>query len=294
MTAYSELGKITTNDLFGVIREKAVARELMYVNTKYNDKAKDSIESFEYSDLGDAVLKRGLPDDTIFRDGLRTATHTVLLSSIVEGFLLERQEFDNYANNGIPIDNTMAMVAAEKVMERENETVLKGWSLDGTDYDIEGMQTLTGKTSETTSKDFGTYGNALDKVALAINSLNDAGVYAGAYNLTLNKTQYSELQSSLSTTGTSEYEQVLRALNENGGTSGMIRKSSDVSANYGLVTPVDPTGKFFQIYQTYAPTASFGYDSKLGEADSPVYGKVYERIGLDFKHPAAVCFLTGI
>lgn len=293
-SAYSELGKLVTNDLTMPLREKMILRELMFVNTKYRDKSLDSVQSYEASDLSDALIQRKLPDDTIFRDGLRTATSTVLLNSIVEGFLVERQEFDNFARNGIMIDESVAMIAGKKVAEKENELGLVGWSIDGTDYKIEGMQHLTGKSTESTSKDFGTYGNALDKVALAINTLNDAGVYAGAYNLTLNKTQYSELQSSLSTNGSSEWEQVMRALNENGGTTGMIRKHSDVSANYGLLTPVDPVGEFFQIYETYSPTASFGYDSKLGEEDSPVYGKVYERIGLDFKFPEAVCFLSGI
>jgi len=294
MTAYSDLGKKTTNEMIEPLREKMIGRELMYVNTRISDKALDSIEAFEYSDLGDALIKRGLPDDTIFRDGLRTATHTVLLNTIVEGFLLERQEFNNYVNNGIPIDTTIAMVAADKVAEKENEAALVGWSLDGTVYTQEGMKELTGKSTESTSKDFGTFGYPLDKTILAIDVLNDAGVYADSYNLTLNKTQYGELRSSISTTGESEWDLVMGALNEGGSSMGKIRKSSDVTATTGFLTPVDPTGKYFQMYETYSPTASFGYDSKLGEEDSPVYGKVYERVGFDWKQPTAVCYISAI
>lgn len=294
MTSYSDLGKLVTNEIIMPIREKTIIRELLKVNTKYKEMSKDSIESWKFSDLSDPIVKRGLPDDSIFRDGIRSAANTVLMSSVIEGFKIERQEYDNYINEGIMIDTDVAIIAAEKVAEGENTLGLVGQSLDGTVYTIEGMKNLTGKSTESTAADFGTYGNALTKVALAKSTLKAAGVSASAYNLTLNQTQYAELEASLSTTGASEWDQVMRALNGGSGTMGQIRESSDVTAATGFLTPVDPSGKYFQMYETYPPTVGFGEDSKLPEGTSPIYGTLFSRVGFDWKYPEAVCYLTAI
>lgn len=294
VTSYEYLGKVITNEIIEPIRETAIARQLMKVNTSYvADVSTDSVQAYKFSDLSDALIMRALPDESIFRDGIRSETHTVLLNSIVEGFDIKKQEYDNFEAQGIPIQSSLAMIAAEKVAERENEMILTGWTPDGTNYEIEGMQNLTGCSTESTSYDFGTYGNAVKKVTAAKNVLNKAGVMAGAFNLTLNQTQYAQLEASLSTTGTEEMEQVIKRLNPNGGTAGRVRVHSDVSENYGLLTPVDPIGKYFELIQTYAPTAEINPDPKMGSV-SPLYGHVLERVGLNFKYPAAVCKLSGI
>lgn len=294
MTSYSELGKIVTNEIIPPIRETAIARQLMYVNTSISSSVSDdSVQAYKFSDLSDALIMRSLPDESIFRDGIRSETHTVLINSIVEGFDIKKQEYDNFATNGIMINTSLAQIAAEKVAEKENEMILVGWTPDGTDYQVEGMQNLTNCSTATTSYDFGTFGNAVKKVTEAKNTLLTAGVQAQAYNLTLNPTQFSELEASESTTGTEEMEQVLKRLNPNGGEAGRIRQSTDISENYGLLTPVDNVGKYFELIQTYAPTAEINPDPKMGTI-SPLYGHVLERVGLNFKYPAAVCKLSGI
>ena len=293
MTSYSDLGKKFTNEIIEPISEASIARELMYVNTSITNMSLDSIQAFKFSELSDATIMRALPDGSIFRDGLRSETHTVLINSIVEGFDIKKQEFDNYMNNGIAIDSSIAKLAGEKVAERENEMAIVGWKPDDGTFMTEGMLNLTNSSSDATSYDFGTYGNAIKKVVSAKNTLLTAGVQAKAYNLSLNPTQYSELEGSESTTGIMELEQVMKRLNPIGGRAGTIRPSSDVSANYGLLTPVDPIGKYFEMNQTWAPNAEITTDPIAGET-SPIYGKVFERVGLNFKYPAAICKLSGI
>ena len=294
MTSYSDLAKIYTNEIIPPIREAAIARQLMYVNTSIsNDMSADSVQAYKFSDLSDALIMRSLPDQSIFNDGIRSETHTVLINSIVEGFDIKKQEMDNYSSTGISVQNSISQIAAEKVAERENEMILVGWTPDGTDYQVEGMQNLTNCSTQTTSYDFGTFGNAVKKVTAAKNTLLAAGVQANAYNLTLNPTQYSELEASLSTTGQEEMETVMKRLNPMGGTAGRVRQSSDITAGQGLLTPVDNIGKYFELIQTAAPFVDLNPDSKLGKI-SPYYGYVLERVGLNFKYPAAVCKLTNI
>ena len=59
---------------------------------------------------------------------------------------------------------THDMVSAYKVADKIDNLLLNGWTADGTNYDIEGLYQAA-DNNYSTSKDFGTAGNAMAAVS---------------------------------------------------------------------------------------------------------------------------------
>ena len=294
---FKQMSRKLVKELEEPLREPMIARKIMKFDTRYSGLGVTNIQSPYYEDMKEAEIMYRLPDGSVTRDHVAAAVAETKILSIVEGFEVERGEFEAFKMNGTPIDQADAMTAMTKVIERENELLINGWSRDGvaTDsaFEIEGLMQGFG-SREATSKTFDTYGNALKKVGLAKSVLSAAGVIAPAYNLLLGLTNYGELDASVSTTGIEEYTQVKRALNPGGGTKGDIYQTSDCSTNHGILVPADMTGQYFRAYVPYNLTVSFGFDNILGKDISPIYGTALERIGIRISQPTAICRLEGL
>ena len=130
--------------------------------------------------------------------------------------------------------------------------------------------------NETTSKDFGTYGNAKDKVSLGITKLEYKSVF-GPYNLVLNPTQKNELIVSESTGGNQEWDSVLRMINENTETRiGQIYSSPIITVDTGMLLPVQ-NSVYFDYVEAQGPVNDIGQDSKRPKF-SPLFGNVIEAV----------------
>ncbi len=113
-------------------------------------------------------------------------------------FKLHERDVLSSHRYGTPLDTMAINSAAYKVAYLEDTLILKGSDAP----DISGLYDGAGN-SETTSKDFATFGNATDKVEAAI-ALLTADNIEPPYNMVLNVLQATQLKASISSTGVRE------------------------------------------------------------------------------------------
>lgn len=109
-----------------------------------------------------------------------------------------RRDLASSKRSGMPLDTVGPETAASKVAELEDSLIIDGWSADGTNYDFNGLYQSAGN-DYSTSKDFGTAGNAIVAVKGGI-ALLLADHIKPPYNLTLNQEQYAEILGPRATT----------------------------------------------------------------------------------------------
>ena len=273
------------------LQKRAIGRKLIGVNQDLSGKGvgMESVDVWSLSDIADATIAMGLPDQ--FGDTADVTGDTLNIPILSEPFNIPRRMYESFKLKDINIDAQLAILAAFKVQEKEEALLLNGWAPDGTNYLIDGLYQAANNT-EATADDFGTYGNALQKISLAKTLLEDDTIY-GPYNLVLNTAQYNELLKSETTTGTEEWAKVLKLLND-GEDSGpaTIYSSSVIAAGTGMMLPVaDET--YFDIVEPQGIKNELNEKSELG-SNSPLFGMILESLAPRIKIPNAICKLTNI
>ncbi len=185
---------------------------------------------------------------------------------------------------GYPLQASTADSAAYKVMLQENAMLLNGYSADGSTYDIKGLY-QSANNSESTSKDFGTAGNAMAKVQLAITELIADDIY-GPYNLVLNPTQFMELAVSVLGSGAGDREiNMVRELLE----GGQIYSTPFQTVDTGMLL-AQPGSGFFEAVMPVDMTVR----TETLQKSRDEWGQVYECIVPVIYDADAICKLTKI
>lgn len=185
---------------------------------------------------------------------------------------------------GYPLQASTADSASYKVMLQENAMLLNGYSADGSTYDINGLYQGAGN-SESTSKDFGTAGNAMAKVQLAITELIADDIY-GPYNLVLNPTQFMELAVSVLGSGAGDREiNMVRELLE----GGQIYSTPFQTVDTGMLL-AQPGSGFFEAVMPVDMTVR----TETLQKSRDEWGQVYECIVPVIYNADAICKLTAI
>jgi len=185
---------------------------------------------------------------------------------------------------GYPLQASTADSASYKVMLQENAMLLNGYSADGSTYDIKGLYQSAGN-SESTSKDFGTPGNAMAKVQLAITELIADDIY-GPYNLVLNPTQFMELAVSVLGSGAGDREiNMVRELLE----GGQIYSTPFQTVDTGMLL-AQPGSGFFEAVMPVDMTVR----TETLQKSRDEWGQVYECIVPVIYDADAICKLTAI
>lgn len=185
---------------------------------------------------------------------------------------------------GYPLQASTADSASYKVMLQENAMLLNGYSADGSTYDIKGLYQSAGN-SESTSKDFGTAGNAMAKVQLAITELITDDIY-GPYNLVLNPTQFMELAVSVLGSGAGDREiNMVRELLE----GGQIYSTPFQTVDTGMLL-AQPGSGFFEAVMPVDMTVR----TETLQKSRDEWGQVYECIVPVIYDADAICKLTKI
>lgn len=185
---------------------------------------------------------------------------------------------------GYPLQASTADSASYKVMLQENAMLLNGYSADGSTYDIKGLYQSAGN-SESTSKDFGTAGNAMAKVQLAITELIADDIY-GPYNLVLNPTQFMELAVSVLGSGAGDREiNMVRELLE----GGQIYSTPFQTVDTGMLL-AQPGSGFFEAVMPVDMTVR----TETLQKSRDEWGQVYECIVPVIYDADAICKLTAI
>lgn len=283
--AIANIAKYFDKELIVPLQQRFIGRKLLPKNTELSGQGigMESVDVWTLGALSEATIALGLPEE--FGDTADVTSDTLNIPILSEPFNIPRRMYESYKRAGIGIDAALSIEAAYRVQLKEEALILDGWAPDGTNYIIEGLYQAAGNT-EGTAADFGTYGNAVTKVGLAIAELETDSVY-GSYNMVLNPAQKNELSGSYSTTGASEWDQVMKMLN-----GGEIMSSPTQTAATGmlLATSNKAYGDLV-IPQDYKNQVN--EDPKLGDL-SPLYGMVYEALAPRIKKEDMICTLTSI
>ena len=270
-----DLAKIFDSKIEMPLQQRLIGRKLIPKNKELSGKGigNQSIDMFKFNDISAAIIDYTVPEPS--HETVDATTATVQMAYLAKDYLIPKTLFESFRLKNIPIDADMAIQAAYKVAYAEDQLFLQGWSPDGTNYKIPGLYQSANQT-EATSKDFGTYGYAKDKVSLAITKLEDKSVF-GPYNLVLNPTQKNELIVSESTGGNQEWDTVLRMINENTESRiGQIYSSPIITVDTGMLLPVQ-NSVYFDYVEAQGPVNDIGQDSKRPKF-SPLFGNVLEAV----------------
>ena len=290
---FKKIARIMNQEVVEPVRQTTIARKLMSVNPKIKGKGIWNVDVTELSELSDATIDFGLPSGDSHRDAIKASVTNIQLPVLWKGYEIPRSAYEAFVQKGIQLDSEAAISAAVVVTQKEDSLLLDGWAFDGSNYDIDGLYQSAGN-SETTSDDFATAGNALDKIAGAKGLLAADGVYGMNYNLVLHPTQFAELDGSVLSNGEREMSEVQKQLNPHPNQApGMIMQSTNITAGTGMVLPVDPARRFFELIEAQPLDNVLGEDSKV-PGISPIYGTTYSVVYPHIKHNEAICSLTNI
>jgi uncharacterized linocin/CFP29 family protein len=274
-----------------IINPLTMARMLISVKPTVKGEGIKSADILKVVEMGEAQMAYKLPKE-MSRDMVRIDKSTVNIPVLYKGYEVDRDAFEAWKTSGVGLDSAAAVSAAHVVAVQEDTAIIDGWKPDGTNYVMNGLYQSAG-TSYTTSKDFGTYGNAKAAVAGSLATLESAFVYP-PFNLVLNPVQHGELIMSESTTGHEEYPKIVKVLNgnvENG--PARIFSSPTITAGTGLITPIDPARVYMELLNPQAMRNVLGEDSKM-PGISDITGTTFEALYVNVKQANAICKLTQI
>jgi uncharacterized linocin/CFP29 family protein len=292
-TAFEIAARHLDDQMVQPLRHKMKGRKL-FGKTVQLDRGKSNVRYNVLTDMGDAYIEYEMPQGDLDRDMVRVEPVIVRVPKIVRAYEIPRDTFESFRTEGIAMDTEAMLSAAFKVARKEDFYLVQGWAPNGSTYEIPGLYQGAG-TTESTSKDFGTFGNATDKVALVMAALAVLDITDQNYNMGLNPTQFQELNSIRSTNGILEKPDVLTMLSPNDAMpAGFIYQTNDVTVDTGLMTPVDLSGTYMDLLIGQDATNRLGFDSKIGPEDSPIFGHVIEAIRPRIKTATALVKITNI
>lgn len=170
-------------------RKQTIAREIIGVRPL---NAGIGLQQWSYdtgTEVSDAQITYAFTETG--EDVIEFGRNHVPIPVIHKEFRISYRDIVAAQKGGYPLTSQTANSAAYKVMLAENSMLLDGYAADGSNYDINGLYQAAGN-SEATSKDFGTAGNAISKMQLAITELMADNIMP-PYNLVINPVQYMEL-----------------------------------------------------------------------------------------------------
>jgi len=293
-TVYQKAARQVDAQLVPPLRSMLMARRL-FAKQIVLPAGKYEIDWKKVTEMSAGNISYGMPQGDLERDMVKLTGEQLKTAFIFKGFMVEKQEWNAFRSDGISLDMTGAESAGQVVADREEAFLTLGWKRDGTLYEIKGLYNTPACSTEATSEVFSTFGNAVKKLMLARTVLKAAKVFGVNFNWALATGNYEELLGSMSSTGLNEVDTVRKMLNPVAGMpTGDIIDCPNLTADTGMLVPVDPTGRFLDLVIGQNPRTYFGYDSKLGEEASPIYGHVIEALVPRVKQPKAICTTTGL
>ncbi len=275
-TAYASISRYFDYEIIEPARATTIARKISAVNPDCKGDGITNFEKYVMTELGNAKIAYEMPGaDAANRDAIKLSKSTVDIPVLYEDYDIPNNIMKAWLNKSKPIDPAVAKSAAQVVNVKLDSLVLDGWKPNGSTYEINGFYQGAGN-DYSTSKDFGTYGNASDAVAGAMALIDADSCTAEAYNLILHPTQFNELKKSRSTNGVREMPEVVEMLNGDKPTGpGRVFNSNTITAGTGLLIPVDVARTYHELVIPVEMRNYLGYDSKVGPDNSPGYGRTY-------------------
>lgn len=272
-----------------VMRNKLVARNLIAVaNGSPFGIGVQNIKNRILNDMSDAVISMKLTEN---QDNIGYTETTINIPYIHKEFEIDERDLASSRRTGQPLDLADAEAATAKVSEKEETLIMVG--ADG----FNGLYNGAGNDYSTT-KDFGTAGNAIVAIKGAMSMLVADKVYP-PYNLTLNETQYMEILGPRAATSDVSELDIVRKMIQGGagdgspgaiGTGiGKIFVSPYMTAATGLLCATPNTE-----YADLVIAKDFGLKTEILEKSGNLFGRVSEALVPRIKRDVAFCKLSDI
>lgn len=293
VTAEYRAASYYNTKMVGPLTYRFQTRSLFLKQTPIQDN-KDIMEFDTITDMGEAVVSYDLPGVTLEKDEIKTTPDSIRMVYLSRGWQVSNQKWKAFETEGVdlPLENMKS--ALRVIGTKENELLTVSYKPDNSNVRVNGLYAAAGN-SYTSSKDFGTPGNASDVVGGGLSLIRADKVSGVNHNLVLADDQYTELSISRSTTtGLREWNDIMELLNMEGGpVPGRIIMNPYMTAGTGMLTPADPDGEYIELLIGQNITNEVGRDSRQ-PLTSPMYGKTYEKIAPRIIHANSICTLTTI
>jgi uncharacterized linocin/CFP29 family protein len=229
-----------------------------------------------------------------FRSPQARSSHsspTVLkVPTIYQKFSVDKRTVEAYATQGKDFESAARDSAYHTVAKLEDDLLVDGWAADGVTNDCNGLYDAANNT-EATSSVTSTYGNMVIKMNLAMAVLEADSAADWSFNLVLAAGNYWEVINSVSTTGQREAPLVEEILSAGGTGRGSIMKSADLTANAGMLVPIDPAGESIDL--VILSDVHTEPKAKEYPSEDPEF-LVIEELVPRIKRTDAICTLTGL
>lgn len=292
-TSFENAVRYLDADMVRPMRMSAFARQLFNKITRL-PAGKKSIDYDTITEIGNGYVAYNIPFDDLQMDMIKLTPAILRLPNIYKPYAIERSTIEAYASAGKDILNEGMLAAMYAYLKAEEAMLMQSWKPDATNAVINGLYASAGN-DYSTSKDVATDGNLTDAVLGGL-ALNDAdGVPPLNYNLTLNPTQFRELQANKGTTSDfDEFKNILNILNPISGPAGRILMDAvgNIAAGTGLLSPVDTAGAFFDLVVAEEPRNLIANEKWPNQ--SSFQAVVFSRMAPRIKQANSLCKLSAI
>lgn len=231
-----------------------------------------SIKNYIESDMSDAELSMKLTEN---KDSMGYSDTTLNIPIIHKEFEIDARDLESSKLTGVPLDFANARGSSAKVAEKEDTLILVGSG------GFNGLYNGAGNDYSTT-KDFGTAGNAIAAVKGAMALLLADSVYP-PYNFTMNSEQYAEIVGPRATTSDKSELDIVRDMIQGGagdgtpgsvGTGpGRIYVSDTVTAGTSMLTGLPNTS-----FADLVIAEDFHLTTEILEKSGNLFGRVQEAL----------------
>lgn len=282
---YQQLDSAVTQ----VMRNKLVARNLIAVaNGSPFGIGVQNVKNRILNDMSDAIISMKLTEN---QDNVGYTETNIDIPYIHKEFEIDERDLASSRRNGTPLDVADAEAATAKVSEKEETLILVG------DSGFDGLYDSAGNDYSTT-KDFGTAGNAIAAVKGSMSLLIADKVYP-PYNLVLNETQYMEILGPRAATSDVSELDIVRQMIRGGDGAGAVGATTTGAGNI-YVSPYmeEDTALLCATPNTeYADLViaqDFQMKAEILEKSGNLFGRVSEALVPRIKRDVAFCKLSDI
>lgn len=291
ITDYQRFATFFDDEIKDPVRQQLVGRQL-FEKQRILGPEVYRVNYSKIVEMGAANAGRTINGIGYGKDNVRIDASEVDMITLWKEFEIPKADFDTFMKNGVNLSTVAAQSAAQVVGELEDDILLQGWNPDGSTYFESGLYQVAGN-SYSTEAHWSTYGKAISSVSGALALIRADNINGVNFNLTVNPAEYSTLEASLSSYGLREWDQVMAILNGlPNAPKGEIRWSNDITAATGLITPVDPSGKYMDLMigANYITDVYASNNSQFSPISGIIVSSLYPRVA----YPNAICTLTNI
>jgi len=198
-------------------------------------------------------------------------------------FEINRRDLEASRTGGMPLDMSSIDAAIYAVARKEDDFLLQGWTVDGTNFDINVLYQGAGNDYNT-SAPWSTAANILSSINGAIALLSADGVFP-PFNLVVDPENFNELYQMIANTSEWYYTKVKERI------GGDIHQSPAMTHGKGMLV-ASPDPSLFD-YALGQDTVDESEELSLKEGKG-LFGIVYTCLVPRIKQPNAICKLSAI